>query len=176
MHIALSDVRPDPLKAAVLLLKQEAPGRIVHGYHCDVTNLESVQVLLESVTRDFSGHAIQFVGANAGVLFPKSTVYVTFRAYYYNLSYHIFVVNEGYFLFHFIYVVCSFYGPVVLLPPGVFFHTTSSTMSRVMQMLTLQMQPNYGAGSREHRGSGTRPTRSTSLVCSTLSRPSRLSS
>eukprot|EP00729_Bicosta_minor_P011571 gene11571-30232_t len=75
MNIMLSDVRQGALDEAVAKLREDAPiGTVVVGCLCDVTSKASVQGLLLAAQDVFRGSPIQFVGANAGVLFPGSTV------------------------------------------------------------------------------------------------------
>lgn len=75
MHIVLSDIRQDALDGAVARLRDEAPiGTVVVGFLCDVTSKASVQGLLIATRESFGTSPIQFVGANAGVLYPASTV------------------------------------------------------------------------------------------------------
>jgi 3-hydroxybutyrate dehydrogenase len=75
MHVVLSDVRKDALDAAVKQLRDAAPlGIIVVGFVCDITSKGAVQGLLMATQETFPGGNIQFVGANAGVLFPRATV------------------------------------------------------------------------------------------------------
>ena len=73
----LSDIRDDPLKAAVKRLQEEVPGtsQRVEGFLCDVTKPESVSGLLASVKAAFGdGVPIQFVAANAGIIIPGATL------------------------------------------------------------------------------------------------------
>jgi NAD(P)-dependent dehydrogenase (short-subunit alcohol dehydrogenase family) len=75
MHVVISDVRQSKLDEAVAKLKATGdPGLEVHGMICDVTELSSVEKLRDSVLKHFKDVPIQFVAANAGVLFPNSTV------------------------------------------------------------------------------------------------------
>ena len=75
MHIVLSDVREGALQDAVERMRDVVPlGTIVVGFVCDVTSKGSVQGLLLATQDTFPGGNIQFVGANAGVLFPRATV------------------------------------------------------------------------------------------------------
>ena len=78
MHCVLSDVRQGPLQDAVRKLRGAPSGGgaelRVEGFVCDVTSADSVQDLLASVQGAFAGVPIQFLAANAGVLFSGSTL------------------------------------------------------------------------------------------------------
>ena len=75
MHVVLSDIRQGPLDEAVAQLRDAAPlGTVVIGCLCDVTSKASVQGLLLATQDAFGGSPIQFLGANAGVCYPGSTV------------------------------------------------------------------------------------------------------
>ena len=73
MHIVLSDVRQAAVDEAVDTLRPIAPTQ-VEGCVCDVTEMASVERLLVFTTTMFAGFPIRFVGANAGVFFPKTTI------------------------------------------------------------------------------------------------------
>jgi NAD(P)-dependent dehydrogenase (short-subunit alcohol dehydrogenase family) len=75
MHVVISDIRQSKLDEAVARLKSAGDSRLeVLGLVCDVTNLLSVEKLRDSIFASFKNTPIQFLAANAGVLFPKSTV------------------------------------------------------------------------------------------------------
>jgi len=74
MNVVLSDVRQEPLSKAIRTLRMEKGNGRVEGFICDVTSEESLQALLKSTTTAFPGKSIQFIGANAGVIFTGSTI------------------------------------------------------------------------------------------------------
>eukprot|EP00747_Dinoflagellata_sp_TGD_P180533 gnl/TRDRNA2_/TRDRNA2_33148_c0_seq1.p1 gnl/TRDRNA2_/TRDRNA2_33148_c0~~gnl/TRDRNA2_/TRDRNA2_33148_c0_seq1.p1 ORF type:complete len:318 (-),score=73.22 gnl/TRDRNA2_/TRDRNA2_33148_c0_seq1:81-1034(-) len=74
LHVCLSDVRPDALEAAVARLQQETRDVEVIGVPCDITELSSVEALHAAVKKAFPAKPVQLLGANAGVLYEKSTV------------------------------------------------------------------------------------------------------
>ena len=75
MCVVLSDLRVQALEQARkrLLRQAKTPTRVT-VVPCDVTSRASVERLLHGTQAAFPGRAIQFVGANAGVLFPRATV------------------------------------------------------------------------------------------------------
>jgi len=75
MHVVLSDVRLEKLQEAVLALQSSSGKLRVEGFRCDVTRIEDVRALLEFTQAAFQDTPIQFVGANAGVLLPRVTVF-----------------------------------------------------------------------------------------------------
>jgi NAD(P)-dependent dehydrogenase (short-subunit alcohol dehydrogenase family) len=74
MHVCISDVRQNAIDEAVALLATEHPGVTVAGCACDVTDYSSVEALVSFARSAFGGAPVQFVGANAGVIFPRSTI------------------------------------------------------------------------------------------------------
>lgn len=75
MHVVISDVRKEALDKAVDLLRAGSKsGLHIEGFVCDVTSLPSVEALLASVRDSFPTAPIQFLAANAGVVFSGSTV------------------------------------------------------------------------------------------------------
>jgi len=74
MHVVLVDFRADALVQAAVRLRAEAGDLRVESFQCDVGNCDSVTNLLASVQGAFPNVPIQFVGANAGVMLPQTTV------------------------------------------------------------------------------------------------------
>ena len=75
LHVVISDVRDDALEAACRRLDLDVPGHIrTAGFICDVTDRASVKNLLAAVKVNFPRNPIQMIAANAGVLYPRSTV------------------------------------------------------------------------------------------------------
>ena len=78
MHVLISDVRPAAVDEAVQALAEDVAlhggGVTVKGSPCDVGDFASVERLLGAACGSFGGAPIRFVAANAGVLFPKTTV------------------------------------------------------------------------------------------------------
>jgi NAD(P)-dependent dehydrogenase (short-subunit alcohol dehydrogenase family) len=74
MHVCISDVRQDAIDEAVAQLSAETPGVTVAGCACDVTDYSSVEALVAFAQSEFGGAPLQFVGANAGVIFPTTTI------------------------------------------------------------------------------------------------------
>jgi len=72
--VVLSDLRPQALSTAVATLSQLHPSTTVVGIVCDVSQPSSVQHLLTSIRQRFPQQPIRFLSANAGILFPKSTI------------------------------------------------------------------------------------------------------
>ena len=74
MRVCISDVRQDAIDEAVAQLSAETPGVTVAGCACDVTDYSSVEALVAFAQSEFGGAPLQFVGANAGVIFPTTTI------------------------------------------------------------------------------------------------------
>ena len=74
MHVIISDVRKDAVDEAVAMLRDATPQVRVIGCVTDVTDYGSVEALLAAALSSFPGVPIRFVAANAGVLFPKTTI------------------------------------------------------------------------------------------------------
>jgi NAD(P)-dependent dehydrogenase (short-subunit alcohol dehydrogenase family) len=74
MHVVVSDVRPSAIRPAVESLQQEYPSCQVRGIVCDVTDPASVASLLTATQSFFPSSPIQFIAANAGVIFPRGTI------------------------------------------------------------------------------------------------------
>jgi NAD(P)-dependent dehydrogenase (short-subunit alcohol dehydrogenase family) len=72
--VVLSDLRPKALSSAVSKLSEIYSNTSVVGYVCDVTNETSIKNLLSLIVQNFPKIPIRFLSANAGVLFPKSTI------------------------------------------------------------------------------------------------------
>lgn len=72
--VVLSDLRPAALSTAVTTLSHLHPSTTVVGIVCDVSQPSSVEHLLHSIRLRFPRQPIRFLSANAGVLFPKSTI------------------------------------------------------------------------------------------------------
>lgn len=85
-------VRPDALEQAAATLQASHPEVIVAGLQCDVTNRVSVEELLRAVGDRFDGAPVVYLGANAGVLFPSSTV-LTGSADEWNLTLQVNVIG-----------------------------------------------------------------------------------
>jgi NAD(P)-dependent dehydrogenase (short-subunit alcohol dehydrogenase family) len=62
------------LGKVAVALQLAHPEVAVKGLQCDVTNRGSVEELLSAVEDAFGGAPVVYLGANAGVLFPSSTV------------------------------------------------------------------------------------------------------
>ena len=73
MHVVLSDVRDGPLREAAEKLQHEFPSIRVLCVTCDVTERLSVEKLRVAVAQAFK-EPIVYLGANAGVLFPRASV------------------------------------------------------------------------------------------------------
>ena len=95
MHVLISDVRREAVDEAVTMLRSVAPAVHVDGCVTDVTDFASVQALLATALSGFPGTPIRFVAANAGVLFPKTTI-ITGEPQEWELTYNVNVLG----LFH----------------------------------------------------------------------------
>jgi NAD(P)-dependent dehydrogenase (short-subunit alcohol dehydrogenase family) len=73
LDVALTDVRGDALAAAAARLAAEFPSVRVLPVECDVTSRASVDAVAAAVDREL-GRPVVYLGANAGVLFPRATV------------------------------------------------------------------------------------------------------
>lgn len=107
MHVVLSDVRQEPLDRAIEALRV-AKGGIgrVEGFICDVASLSSVQQLLASVQATFANVPIQFLAANAGVLFSGSTILSGTPAEW-ETTYRVNVLGAYHTLQTFVPIMCS---------------------------------------------------------------------
>ena len=85
-------MRPGALKKAAAALQAGHPDLLVKGLACDVANRGSVGELLRAVDDVFGGAPVVYLGANAGVLFPSSTV-LTGSADEWNLTLQVNVIG-----------------------------------------------------------------------------------
>eukprot|EP00746_Dinoflagellata_sp_MGD_P018612 gnl/MRDRNA2_/MRDRNA2_143157_c0_seq1.p1 gnl/MRDRNA2_/MRDRNA2_143157_c0~~gnl/MRDRNA2_/MRDRNA2_143157_c0_seq1.p1 ORF type:complete len:295 (+),score=37.39 gnl/MRDRNA2_/MRDRNA2_143157_c0_seq1:28-885(+) len=107
MHVVLSDIRKETLEKALQSLCNVAGnGLRVEGFICDVTSVASVEALLSSVRQAFPRQPIQFVAANAGVLFPGSTV-LTGTPEEWDLTYRVNVLGVAHTLRTFVPVLMA---------------------------------------------------------------------
>lgn len=74
MNVVISDLRSTAIGPAVADIKAGYPTAGVTGFTCDVTDVKSVEKLLNSARSAFPEAPIQFIAANAGVIFPKATI------------------------------------------------------------------------------------------------------
>jgi NAD(P)-dependent dehydrogenase (short-subunit alcohol dehydrogenase family) len=104
MNVVLSDVRQEPLSKAIRTLRMEKGNGRVEGFICDVTSEESLHALLKSTTTAFPGKSIQFIGANAGVIFTGSTI-LSGTEKEWQTTYNVNVIGAAY-----VTHICSTYG------------------------------------------------------------------
>jgi len=74
MHVVISDIRADVGKAAVKEICQNYSNIQCRSFRCDVTKLSEVEALLDYTRKEFPTKSIKFVGANAGILLPETTI------------------------------------------------------------------------------------------------------
>ena len=92
MKVVISDVRESAIGPALEDIKRENPSARVHGAVCDVTDLSSVEGLLAAARSAFPSSPIQFIAANAGVIFPRGTI-LTATPEEWDLTYRVNVIG-----------------------------------------------------------------------------------